>query len=51
MKNNIFTILLMWISLVLCSCETREDNYIIKSISLKQVFISDSLDTDKNTIF
>lgn len=47
MKNSIFIILLMWISLVLCSCETREDNYIIKSISLKQVFISDSLDTDE----
>ncbi len=47
MNNNIFIILSIWISIVLCSCQTREDNYIIKSISFKQISVSDSLNTDK----
>lgn len=47
MKNNIIIISWVWLSIVLCSCQAREDNYIIKSISFKQVLVSDSLKTDK----
>lgn len=47
MKNSIFIIFMVWISLVLCSCQSREENYIIKSISFKQVLVSDSSNTDK----
>lgn len=47
MKNSVIIISLVWLSFILSSCQTREDNYIIKSISFKQVLVSDSLKNNK----
>ena len=47
MKNIILFISLALMAFVLSSCQSREDNYIIKSISFKQVSVSDSLKNNK----
>lgn len=48
MKNIILFISWALIAVVLSSCQPREDNYIIKSVSFRQVSVSDSLNNNKN---
>ncbi len=48
MKNIILFILWALIAVALSSCQSRKDNYIIKSVSFKQVSISDSLNNNHN---
>lgn len=47
MKNIILFISWALIAVVLSGCQSREDNFIIKSVSFKQVSVSDSINNKK----